>query len=90
MERPSRVPSGVMSQCTTTLTSLTEGTHHMETQQLARIQRWLIASLVLMVLIAAFAVIGWVQLYLAVNDVCEAVNDLAGEPICGHLDGWGE
>ena len=61
----------------------------MPDQQLARIQRWLTASLVLMVLIAAFAVIGWVQLYLAVNDVCEALNEIAGEAACGHLDGWG-
>ena len=79
-----------MSQCTTTLTSLTEGTHHMETQQLARIQRWLTAGLMLMVLIAAFAVLGWAQLYLAVNDVCEALNEVADEAVCGHLNGWGE
>ncbi len=58
--------------------------------QFALLRRWLVAGLVLAAVVTAAAVIGWVQMYLAVNDICEALNELAGEPACRHLDGWGE
>ena len=67
-------------------------------QQFAHLQRWLTANLVLMFFVVSAAVIGWVQLCLAVNDVCEAVSNLsrhiAGHDdapgVCRHLDGWGK
>ena len=70
----------------------------MPDQQIAHVSRWLAACLVLMFFFVAAAVIGWVQLYLAVNDLCETVSDISrhidgrddAPGVCLHLDGWGE
>lgn len=59
-------------------------------QELARLRRFLTIGAMLAAVVVAAAVLGWVQLYLAVNDICAALNDLAGPDSCGHLDGWGQ